>query len=180
MNKLELLQQDINPNNTRKNGKIPISIHCKNFNKQFAVDFKNFTHLLQTLGRTILSSLFLLKDGQDDIIAIAKEIQIHPVTEKVVHVDFFRVFPGQEFLVPAQVVVKNFEKAPFVLENGIIYLPSRTVKILCTTETIKNCIECDIGHLHKGDVIQTTDPMWKDSKIKFLTKAPLVTIVEKS
>jgi large subunit ribosomal protein L25 len=178
MHKISLLSREQNPTKTRKNGQIPISIHGKNFNKQFSIDNKIFTAFVHHVGHKVLTTVFELDNNKEKILAIAKEIQIHPVTENIEHVDFLKVEKGQEFSVPVKVTVSNYEKAPFTRENGIVYIPTKNVKVLCTLDTMISEICCDISNLHKGDVIKTTDETWTKSGIKFVKKAPLVTIVD--
>lgn len=180
MTKFDLMNQEISPKQTRKSGKVPICIYCKDYSKLSALNYKEFYGLLLKIGHEILSTVFLFIDCGEEIFAIIKEIQIHPITEEVVHVDFFRVKKGQEFSVPAKIIIKNSEKAPFVLEGGMAYLPARSIKILCTTDNIKGRIECDVSTFHKGDVLKASDESWQGD-IKFVDqKATLVTIIEKS
>jgi large subunit ribosomal protein L25 len=181
MQKLDLFYREKNPNQTRKSGQIPICIYSKDYNEKFSLDYKSFYSLLEEKGHGILSTIFHFKDKSEEIFAIIKEIQFHPITDKVVNVDFFRIYNDQNFIVPAKIILKNFEKAPFVLEGGIAYLPSKTVSIVCDISSIKNFVECDVGNLHKGDVIKTSDETWTKSGIHFSKKNfPLVTIIEKS
>jgi large subunit ribosomal protein L25 len=177
MTKIDLHEKKLNANQSRKSGMIPVCLYSKDFLKHFVIDKKLFTTLLHSVGGKMLSTLFILSDGKNEFKAIIKEIQIHPVTEQVVHIDFFQVVG--DFVVPVLITVKNSERAPFTKENGIVSLPRRRVKILCNEKNIMTHLECDVGNLHKGDAIKTSDSIWKEQGIKFVSEEVLLTIIDK-
>ena len=176
--KLNFLKKEINNNQTRKAGKIPVVLYGKkdqkDLNEQGAIDSKHFHDFLHAMKYKVLSTIFEINKE----LFIIKEIQIHPIHEHVVHIDFFRVEKDQEFEIKARVVLKNYEKAPFTKENGFVHIPSKNIKVLCTIDSIVGEIVCDLENSHKGDVISTEDPSFNN--IKFINRGPIITIVDKS
>jgi len=89
-------------------------------------------------------------------VALVKELQIHPVTEDVLHVDFYEVDLAEKIQV--KVPLHFVGKAEGVVRGGILQPIVREIEVECLPVEIPEYVEVevsslDIGHsLHIGDV----------------------------
>ncbi|MFN0175760.1 MAG: 50S ribosomal protein L25 [Saprospiraceae bacterium] len=86
---------------------------------------------------------------------IVKDIQFHPVSEEVLHLDFLELVPGKKF--KASVPLRFTGTAPGVKEGGKFIPKLRNVSILTTPEKAVDEIYADITAMQLGDTIRVRD-----------------------
>ena len=86
---------------------------------------------------------------------IIKDIQFHPVTEHVVHIDFLELVPGVKY--KATVPLRFVGTAPGVREGGKFIPTLRQVNILTTPETAVDEMLADITKMEMGATIRVRD-----------------------
>jgi large subunit ribosomal protein L25 len=100
--------------------------------------------------------LDLSVDGAAPILSIIKEKQVHPVSGKLVHIDFLRISMDKPITV--QVPVHLTGESRGVKDfGGIIDQPLRLVEISCLPADIPDEILVDISALDIGDSIHIAD-----------------------
>lgn len=87
--------------------------------------------------------------------AIVKDIQFHPVTEEVVHIDFLELVPGVKF--KATVPLRFVGTAPGVKAGGKFIPSLRSINILTTPEKVVAEISADISTMELGSTIRVRD-----------------------
>lgn len=87
--------------------------------------------------------------------SILKDVQVHPVTEKVLHVDFFKLIPGAKII--TDIPVKIVGTAQGVREGGKMLVKVRKLKVKATPETLKDFIDVDVTPLKLGQSIKIKD-----------------------
>lgn len=92
-------------------------------------------------------------DGDDDTKeCILKEINFHPVTDKIVHFDLYGITRGQKMAV--EVPIKLVGQPVGVLkEGGILQHSLRSVKVYCLPKDMPSEITLDITNLSIGSSI---------------------------
>jgi large subunit ribosomal protein L25 len=97
------------------------------------------------------SRLFdLALDGETHRV-LPKDLQLHPVTDVPLHVDFLRASAGATVTVDVPVVVVGEERSPGLRRGGVLNLVRRTVELLCPTENIPQSLEVDVAGLDIND-----------------------------
>lgn len=91
---------------------------------------------------------------------IVKDIQFHPVTEKVLHIDFLELTPGVKF--KATVPLRFAGTAPGVKAGGKFIPTLRQVNILTTPEKAVDEMIADISGMDLGSTIRIRDISAKD------------------
>ena len=86
---------------------------------------------------------------------ILKDIQFHPVTDEVIHIDFLELVPGVKF--KATVPVLYTGVAPGVKAGGKFIPKMRQVNILTTPEKIVDGVSADISEMELGSTIRVRD-----------------------
>ncbi len=86
---------------------------------------------------------------------VIKDIQYHPVSEDILHVDLMGVKMGEKFTVSVPV---HLVGEPIGLKaGGILEAPVRELDIECMPEHLPEHLEVDISNLNVGDSISVED-----------------------
>ncbi len=117
----------------------------------FSLKPAEFRHLVYT-SKFKLAEITL--DGQTHK-CILKDIQFHPVTEEVVHLDFLELMPGVKF--KAVVPLRFDGQAPGVKAGGKFIPTLRKVNIMTTPEHVVDEVVADISGMDLGDTIRIRD-----------------------
>lgn len=75
---------------------------------------------------------------------VAKQIQIHPVTDQVLHVDFLRVGKGSRVTVRVPVTFINENASPGLKLGGVLNVLAHEIDVVCDPENIPAHIEIDL------------------------------------
>lgn len=81
-------------NDLRKNEEVPCNINgVENFS--FSAPVKSFKHLVYTPDFKTAT----IKLGDKEVSCVIQELQFHPVTDELVHIDFLELVPGKKLIV---------------------------------------------------------------------------------
>jgi large subunit ribosomal protein L25 len=86
---------------------------------------------------------------------IVKDIQFHPVTDEVLHLDFLELVPGVKF--KATVPLRFVGAAPGVKAGGKFIPRMRSVNIMTTPEFAVSEMEVNISEMELGSTIRVRD-----------------------
>jgi large subunit ribosomal protein L25 len=85
--------------------------------------------------------------------AIVRDVQRHPATGKLLHIDFQRIRLDQKIRVEVSVTVTGEPKGVKV-QGGILEHGTRSLTVLCLPAAIPETIQFDVSGLMIGDSIQ--------------------------
>ena len=123
---------------------VTISMEAKEANLQF-----NRGHLFTTLCE-------LDVEGEKSLV-LARDVQLHPVRDNVLHIDFLRVSDKTTITVAVGVTYINQEEAKYVDEKGILNINRYDVDIVCKAKNIPDEIVVDVKDFDIGDSIKISD-----------------------
>lgn len=86
--------------------------------------------------------------------AIMQDIQFHPVTDKILHIDFYQLFADKEITMDIPVHVIGTSKG--VLNGGVLRKNQRKLKVKALPANLPDYIEVDITPLKIGDKLYVT------------------------
>ena len=104
--------------------------------------------------------------GSEPVTAVIKDIQFHPLTEEVIHIDFLQVSMKEKIRVRVPIVLKG--EAPAMKEGAILEHLLRDVEIEAFPGDLPEEIEVDVSSLELGHSIHVGALNFGD-KIKILT-----------
>ena len=87
--------------------------------------------------------------------AIVKTAQFHPVTEKIMHIDFLRLVDGTS--VNLELPVKFEGSSPGVKLGGKLQQSLRRIKVKTTPEKMVDVLTLDVSELKLGESIRVRD-----------------------
>jgi large subunit ribosomal protein L25 len=113
-------------------------------------------YLLAARRGTVIVKLAIAGDGgPSEAFAVLKEVQNHPVTDKVIHVDFFEVAAGKKFHIGVPVRIRG--KAAGTEFGGILEVNVHELEVVCTPESVPESIDVDVTPLGLGQTIHLGD-----------------------
>ena len=146
----------------RNAGQVPCVLYGGETPVHFAADERAFAKLVYTPNaHTVVIDL------GDNVTfnAILQDIQFHPVSDKILHIDFYQLFDDKEVSMNIPVVIKG--AAPGVLNSGgVLSRNKRKLKVRALPSNLPDIIEADISNLELGDKLYVTEVA--DEKFKFL------------
>ena len=140
----------------RKNKNIPAVIYGeKKAPVAIELNGRDFEMLLQT--PSLRTKLFEIDtaNGQED--AMLMDIQYHPVTDNVIHVDFKRIDVKKPVSVSVPVEVVNVETSKGLKLGGVLNFAVRKVALRGLVNDIPEKITIDLADLTIGDTVHGSD-----------------------
>ncbi|MDY0216693.1 MAG: 50S ribosomal protein L25/general stress protein Ctc [Bacteroidales bacterium] len=143
----------------RAKGLIPCVVYGGEKQHHIYVDEKQFKNLIYTPETNYAELSF----GDIKTKAIIKESQFHPVTEKILHVDFLEITEDKAITVGIPVQITG--KSPGVIRGGRLVKRYRKMKVNGFYTDIPDFITVDISKLEIGDSVYVEDVVVKNYTI---------------
>lgn len=115
----------------------------------------NFTVTTDAVRKLIYSpEVFIveLNIGGHKKTAMLKDLQLHPVTDEILHIDFLAVFPDIPMTIEVPVVLDGF--AAGVRAGGKLNLISKKLKVKGLSKDIPEKLHINVENLELGKAIQ--------------------------
>lgn len=87
---------------------------------------------------------------------IPRAIQFHPVSDKPVHLDLYRVEPNAEIAIEVVVHFRNHDASPGLKRGGALNIVRHTIKLKCKADSIPEEIVVDLTGADIGDSIHVS------------------------
>ena len=100
-----------------------------------------------------MNSIVNIDVGGKTVRSLPKDLALHPVTDRPIHVDFFRLAKGAKIEVEVPVVFVNEEASPGLKKGGVLNVVRHELELVCDADRIPTEIELDVTGLEVGDSI---------------------------
>ena len=152
----------------RNAGKVPCVIYGGDKPLHFAADELSFKDLVYTPNaHTVVVDL----EGGKKYDAVMQDIQFHPVTDNILHVDFYQLFKDKE--VTMDIPVRLLGNSPGVRNGGRLLFRKRKLAIKALPDNLPDFFDVDISKLKIGGNISVATLL----KDKFTILHPDNTVV---
>ncbi len=132
----------------RNAGKVPCVVYGGDKPLHFSADELAFKDLVYTSkAHTVVVDL----DGGTKVEAVMQDIQFHPVTDKILHIDFYQLFADKE--VTLEIPVRLQGNSPGVRNGGRLLFRKRKLTIKALPENLPDYFDVDISKLKIGENI---------------------------
>lgn len=156
----------LNLKQTRNNGKVPAIIYGENKDPiLITVDTKTIKKQIQQPG--FFSRQFELKIGNDNHRVLPKDLQLHPVKETIVHLDFLRVGENTKVTVSVPVRFINENSCEGLKQGGVINIVRHDIEVKSPVNKIPEAFEVNLDGLQIGDSIHVSS-IDIDKEVKLL------------
>ena len=137
-------------------GMIPGIIYGKGSEPtKIALENKILKKLMET-GSFYSTILNIDIDGKKEKI-LPKQLQYHPVTDKLIHFDFLRVQENTKVNVEIPVEFLNQDKCPGLKKGGVLNTVRRLVELTCNANKIPSKLEFDLIESEIGDAVKISN-----------------------
>lgn len=135
----------------RKKGHVPCVMYAGPEVIHFHTHEIDFRHLVYTPDVYIVE---LDIEGKEHM-AIMQDIQFHPVTDKILHIDFYEIFAGKPVSISIPIDLIGSSKG--VKEGGKARLRRRSLKVRGLPKHLPDRLPVDISDVDIGEVIKIGD-----------------------
>lgn len=137
----------------RNAGMVPCVLYGGDEPVHFAAEELAFTKLVYTPNAHTVA----LEIGEKmKFNAILQDIQFHPLTDKILHIDFYQLFDDKA--VSMDIPVKILGAAPGVLNSGgVLSRNKRKLRVRALPANLPDFIEADISNLELGSKLYVTE-----------------------
>jgi len=135
----------------RKQKQVPCVIYGGEETIHFSTDERSFQTLLFTPE---MYNVEISLDGKK-YNAVIRDVQYHPVTDDVEHVDFFELIEGKEITIQVPVVLRGNAKG--VRNGGRLKVNLRKLRVKAEPSGLPGHIDIDIENLRIGEAIRVQD-----------------------
>lgn len=128
-------------------GKDPVSM---------AVDPSTIKHQLRR--DTLFTALYdICSGGKKKEHVLARDLQVDPVTDDLLHVDFLRITDSTRISVPVPIQFDNESACPGLKAGGLLQLVRTSADLNCRAASIPESISVDLSKFNVGDAIRISD-----------------------
>jgi large subunit ribosomal protein L25 len=136
----------------RNAGQVPCVVYGGDKPLHFSAPELAFSKLVYTPdAHTVVITL----DNGDSFNAIMQDIQFHPVTDRILHVDFYQIFEDKPITMEIPVQVTGTSKG--VLNGGVLRRPYRKLRVKGLPSKLPDFITVDITPLKIGSKLYITE-----------------------
>lgn len=144
----------------RREGNIPAVLYVRGKSTDaLVVDGAEFKSLLRTVQPGRLSTIqFLLKDeGGKERRAILKEIQYHPTTYDIQHLDFEELYDDAKVTLNVPIECTGVVDCIGVKLGGVLRQVIRKLRVRCLPKDIPSVFYVDVKNMGQNDKIRLTE-----------------------
>jgi large subunit ribosomal protein L25 len=136
----------------RREGRVPAVIYGgKEEPLAIHVEAKELVRQLNT--GYFMNSIVMVDIGGKKVRALPKDVALHPVTERPIHVDFLRLAKDAKIQVAVPVVFINEEESPGLKKGGVLNVVRHELELVCESDKIPDNITIDVAGLDVGDAV---------------------------
>lgn len=136
----------------RNAGQVPCVLYGGDKPVHFAAAELAFSKLVYTPNaHTVVINL----EGGETFNAVLQDIQFHPVTDKILHVDFYQLFDDKEIALDIPVHLVGNSRG--VKNGGVLRRNNRKLRIKALPANLPDFVEIDITPLKIGDKVAVSE-----------------------
>lgn len=141
---------------TRRDGMVPGVVYGgKKEPNLISIDPRIIMKELQRGGWQ--SRLYRFEIDGEEVRALIRDIQFHPVSDAALHIDFLRLVAGQKVHVQVGIVFEGEEESPGIKRGGALNIARHAVDVRVPVEDIPEHFVVDVSKLDIHDNVRWDD-----------------------
>lgn len=141
----------------RNAGEVPCVVYGGDTIVHFSAPEIAFKKLVYTPD--VHTVVIKLKDGSE-VNAILQDIQFHPVTDRILHIDFIQIFDDKP--ITMEIPFETVGNSRGVRNGGVLRFNLRRIKVKGLASKLPDVIQGDISELKIGNKLYVTDVASED------------------
>ena len=130
----------------RNAGKVPCVVYGGDHAIHFSADELAFKDLVYTSD---VHTVVIALDNGSKIECILQDIQFHPVTDRILHIDFYQIFDDKE--VTMEIPIRLTGNSKGVRNGGTLRIVTRKLRVKALPKNLPDFIEADITEMRIGN-----------------------------
>ena len=152
----------------RREGRVPAVVYGgKEEPLSISVEERVLQRMLGTGHFT--NSIVMLEVGGKSLRTLPKDVHFHPVSERPLHVDFFRLAKDAMVEVSVPVLFVNEEASPGLKRGGVLNIVRHELELVCDADKIPDDIRIDVTGLDIGDTIHISFVTLPEGSVSAIT-----------
>lgn len=140
----------------RRDGRVPAVIYGAKKAPVMVTIKQNELIAILNRGGFLSNQFELVVDGKKERV-LPRDMQLHPVTDQPLHVDFLRLSKGTQVTVEVPVHFFNEEKSPGIKRGGVLNVVRHEVELNVPATEIPGSIDVDLEGLDVGEAVKISD-----------------------
>ncbi len=154
----------------RKNNEVPCNINgVENF--VFSAPVKSFKSLVYSPDFHTAT----IKLGDKEVNCVIQELQFHPVTDELVHIDFLEIIPGKTLIVEIPLRLNGTPKG--AKDGGKITQRIKKLRVKTTPDKLVDRIDINIENIDLGKSIRVGEMKLEGMEILNASHIPVVSVL---
>jgi len=141
---------------TRREGRVPCIIYG-NKEDSVLISIDPLELQKQLRGPGFFARVFEIEVGGEKHRVLARDLQVDPVTDRPIHVDFMRFSATTRLNIDVRVIFNNHEECPGIKRGGVLNVVRHTVEMRCKPDSIPESILVDLTGLDIGDSVHISN-----------------------
>ena len=134
----------------RREGRVPAVIYGQKQDPiQIHVEEKALVKALS--GGHFMNTVVMIDVGGNATRTLPKDVQFHPVTDRPLHVDFFRIGEHSKVTVAVPIVFTDEEESRGLKRGGVLNAVRHELELVCDAAEIPDHIDISLAGLNIGD-----------------------------
>jgi len=129
----------------RNAGKVPCVVYGGDHAIHFSADELAFKDLVYTPE---VHTVVIALDNGAKIECVLQDIQFHPVTDRILHIDFYQIFDDKE--VTMEIPIRLTGNSRGVRNGGTLRIVNRKLRVKAVPKNLPDFIEADITEMRIG------------------------------
>jgi len=152
----------------RREGRVPGIIYGgKEEPQNISLETKEVSKQMQT-GH-FQSTIFMIDMGGSKIRVIPRDVQLDPIRDFPIHVDFMRLAKDAQVTVDVPVHFLNEAAAPGLKRGGVLNVVRHDIPVRCPADRIPESFEIDLTGLEIGDSIHISSVKMPEGVVPTIT-----------
>ena len=141
---------------TRRNGRVPAVIYG-NKEETLLISLDPLDLSSQLRGPGFFARVFEIQVDKGKHRVLARDLQLDPVSDRPIHVDFMRFSAGTRLNIDVQVTFENEAASPGLKRGGVLNVVRHAIELVCSADNIPETISIDLSGLEIGGSIHISD-----------------------
>ncbi|NRD24430.1 50S ribosomal protein L25/general stress protein Ctc [Winogradskyella litoriviva] len=141
----------------RNAGQVPCVLYGGDKPLHFSAPELAFSKLVYTANA---HTVVIVLDNGEKYNAIMQDIQFHPVTDRITHIDFYQIFDNKA--ITMEIPVHTVGSSKGVMNGGNLRMPYRKLRVKAIPSKLPDFIEVDITPLKIGSKLYITELKHED------------------
>lgn len=140
----------------RRAGQVPAVIYGDNKEPEaIQIPQNEVIRLLNRGG--FMSHTFEIQVGKKKTTVLPRDLQLHPVSDAPMHIDFLRLGKGATVVMSVPVKVVGEDESAGLKRGGVINHTRHEIELSVPADTIPEAIEVSVAELDLGEAIKISD-----------------------